>query len=85
MMLCRVDGNVTATVKHKSAHGWRFVICQPIAADGAEIGSPTIAIDPLGSGLHSRVMVTTDGKHATELLNCRKSPIRNSIIGIIDT
>lgn len=85
MMLCRVDGNVTATVKHKSAHGWRFVICQPITADGVEIGSPTIAIDPLGSGLHSRVMVTTDGKHATELLNCRKTPIRNSVVGIIDT
>ena len=84
MMLCRVDGNVTATVKHKSATGWRFVICQPISAEGAELGSPTVAIDPLGAGMHSRVMVTTDGRHATELLKCRKTPIRNSIVGILD-
>ena len=84
MMLCRVDGNITATVKHPSATGCRFLICQPITAEGVESGAPTVAVDTLGAGLHSRVIVTTDGKYMTEVLKSKNTPVRNSIIGIVD-
>ncbi|MCX7825057.1 MAG: EutN/CcmL family microcompartment protein [Verrucomicrobiae bacterium] len=84
MMLCRVDGNITSTVKHPTATGVRFLICQPITADGAEVGAPTVAVDTLGAGLHARVIVTTDGKYMTEVLKSDKTPVRNSIIGIVD-
>ena len=84
MMLCRVDGNITSTVKHPTAAGIWFLICQPIAVDGAELGAPTVAADTLGAGLHSRVIVTTDGKYMTEILKSTKTPVRNSIICIVD-
>ena len=84
MMLCRVDGNLTATVKHKSANGWRLILCQPIGADGMESGPLTVAIDPLGAGLHSRVLVSTDGKHTSDLVNDRHTPLRNCIVALVD-
>lgn len=84
MMLCRVDGNLTTTVKHKSAAGWRLLICQPITPDGVETGAFTVAVDPLGAGLHQRVMVSTDGMHTSKLVGDRRTPLRNCIVGIVD-
>ena len=60
-MYARVDGNITATRKHKSLTGWRLLICQPLDAKGDPAGAPTVAIDPYGAGLHERVIVSTDG------------------------
>jgi ethanolamine utilization protein EutN len=52
MLLARVEGNIVATRKHPSLDGWRLVICQPIGASGQVEGSPMIAIDAHGAGMH---------------------------------
>lgn len=84
MLLARVEGNVVATRKHPSLHGWRLIICQPIDLDGAPQGTPIVAIDAHGAGLHQRVIVSSDGLATRKAVRDDKSPLRMMIIGIID-
>lgn len=84
MFLARVEGNVVATRKHPSFNGWRLVICQPIGRDGAAEGTPQVAIDPHGAGLHQRVIISSDGLAARKAVGDDKSPVRWMITAIVD-
>ena len=84
MLLARVEGNVVATRKHPSLQGWRLVICQPIGADGQAEGSPQVAIDSHGAGMHQQVVISSDGAAARKAVGDDKSPVRWLIIGIVD-
>jgi len=84
MRLARVEGNVVATRKHSSLDGWRLVVCQPINLEGENDGTPIIAIDPHGAGMHQRVIVSSDGLAARRTVGDDHSPVRMMITGIID-
>ena len=84
MLLARVEGNVVATRKHPSFEGWRFVICQPINQAGQPEGSPQVAIDAHGAGMHQRVILTSDGSAARAAVKDPKSPARWMVLGIVD-
>ena len=84
MLLARVEGNVTATRKHPSFEGWRLVLCQPIGQDGTAEGSPQIAIDAHGAGMHQRVVISSDGAAARKAVGDDKSPVRWLVVGIVD-
>ena len=84
MLLARVEGNVVATRKHPSFEGWRLVICQPIGQAGEPEGSPQIAIDAHGAGMHQRVVISSDGSAARNAVGDPKSPARWLVIGIVD-
>jgi len=84
MFLARVEGHVVATRKHPSFEGWRLLICQPISRAGAPEGTPQIAIDALGAGLHERVVISSDGLAARKAVGDDKSPARWMVIGIVD-
>ena len=84
MLLARVEGNVTATRKHPSFEGWRLVICQPIGQTGEPEGSPQIAIDAHGAGMHQRVVISSDGSAARNAVGDPKSPVRWLVVGIVD-
>ena len=83
-MLARVEGNLVATRKHSSFEGWRFVICQPIGQNGEPEGSPQVAIDPHGAGMHQRVVISSDGSAARKAIGDEKSPARWIVVGIVD-
>jgi len=84
MLLARVEGNVLATRKHPSLEGWRLVICQPINLAGTPEGTPQVAIDPLGAGMHQMVIISSDGSASRALVKDPKSPARWLVIGIVD-
>jgi microcompartment protein CcmK/EutM len=84
MLLARVEGNVVATRKHPSFEGWRLVICQPIDQTGEAEGSPQIAIDSHGAGMHQRVIISSDGSAARNTVGDQKSPARWLVLGIVD-
>lgn len=84
MLLARVEGNVVATRKHPSLDGWRLVICQPIGQTGEAEGSPQIAIDAHGAGMHQRVVISSDGLAARRAVGDEKSPVRWLVVGIVD-
>ena len=84
MLLARVEGNVTATRKHPSFAGWRLIICQPIGREGQPEGTPCVALDALGAGMHERVLLSSDGLAARKAVGDDKSPARWMIVGLVD-
>lgn len=84
MLLARIDGSATATIRHPSAKGWRLAICQPIDGEGNEISTPIIALDELGAGLHQRVIISSDGDTLRKWVKDPNSPLRNMITHIVD-
>lgn len=84
MNLARVDGLIVTSHCHPSMKGRRTVICQPIDDTGREEGTPVLAVDPLGAGLHQRVILSTDGSATRELVGDPHTPLRNLIIGLVD-
>jgi ethanolamine utilization protein EutN len=84
MLLARVEGNVVATRKHPSLEGWRLIICQPLSQAGEPEGTPQVAIDPHGAGMHQRVIISSDGLAARRAVGDDKSPVRWMITAIVD-
>ena len=84
MLLARVEGAVVATRKHPSLNGWRLVVCQPISADGTPEGSPQVAIDAHGAGMHQQVIISSDGLSARRAVGDDRSPVRWLVAGIVD-
>lgn len=84
MLLARVEGNVVATRKHPSFEGWRLVLCQPINGAGQPEGTPQVAIDAYGAGMHQRVVISSDGAATRAAVKDPKSPARWMVIGVVD-
>jgi len=84
VILARVEGNVVATRKHRSLEGWRLVVCQPINPAGQPEGSPQVAIDAYGAGMHQHVILSSDGSAARAAVKDPKSPARWMVIGVVD-
>ncbi len=85
MLTARVLGTATSTVKHRSMEGWKLMIVQPLLADGSTPdGDPVIAVDALGAGRGETVIVTSDGQGTRELLGHKNTPVRWSVLGIVD-
>jgi microcompartment protein CcmK/EutM len=86
MQLGVVLGTATSTVKHPSMDGWKLLVVQFYAADGASPdGDPVIAIDTLGAGRGQRVVLSSDGKGTRELVRSETTPVRWSVMGIQDS
>jgi ethanolamine utilization protein EutN len=84
LFLARIDGWVTSTVKHASLADWRLLIGQRIDASGSAVGEPMVLVDPIGARLGSRVVVTSDGDLARQLLQDNRTPSRMVVLGIVD-
>lgn len=85
MTLCRVIGNVVATVKHDVFRGERLLIVQPIDAAGADLGTSFLAVDRAQAGPGDRVLVMREGNGVRQILQKGDQvPIRSLIVGVVD-
>ena len=84
MLLGIVEGNATSHVKHPSMYGWRMLIVQPLDIGGRADGEPILAVDMLGAGRGAKVVLSNDGRSAREMIGDEKSPVRWTVIGIVD-
>jgi ethanolamine utilization protein EutN len=85
MLLGKVVGRATSTVKHDSLRGTKLLLVQPCLTDGVTPdGDPVLAVDQIGSGKGDLVILTSDGRHARETLQADATPVRWSVIGIQD-
>jgi len=84
MRLAIIRGYVTSTVKHPSFHGARLLIAQPVDQEDKLDGPPQVVIDPIGVGLHEKVILCSDGSWARTYLKDPKSPCRWWVMGIVD-
>jgi ethanolamine utilization protein EutN len=84
MQIGRVVGHATATVKHPTLGGCRLLVVQMLTPDESPDGEPVLTIDHLGAGSGDRVLVTTDAARIREMVGSKNSPIRYSVMGLID-
>jgi len=84
MYLARIDGSATSTIRHPSAKGWTLVVCQPIDETGADIGTPMIALDKMGAGLHQKVIISSDGAALRDWVHDEFSPLRYMVTNLVD-
>jgi ethanolamine utilization protein EutN len=84
MQLARVIGRATSTVKHPTMNGWRLLLAQPLTRDRQPDGAPQLVLDHLGAGRGDMVIISSDGKSARELVGTEKTPVRWTILGIVD-
>ncbi|MEI6525605.1 MAG: EutN/CcmL family microcompartment protein [Planctomycetota bacterium] len=85
MQVALVLGNAISTVKHRSLENVKLLVCQPLASDGkSRDGSPVIAADYMGAGAGERVILTSDGSAVRELYGLQNSPLRWTVMGLID-
>ena len=85
MLYGLVVGTAVSTVKHASMEGQKLMLVQPAMADGkSPDGDPQIAIDGVGAGIGQRVILTSDGYGARQMLGVDATPVRWTIVGIDD-
>jgi len=85
MLVAKVLGHATATVKHFTMNGSKLLLVQPLMADeNSPDGDPLLVVDRVGAGRGDLVMITSDGRSAREAMNSDKTPVRWTAIGIRD-
>jgi ethanolamine utilization protein EutN len=84
MQIGHVVGHATSTVKHPTLGGWRLLLVQLLGVGDRPDGEPVLAIDHLGAGAGTRVIVTTDAVQVRELVRSKNSPLRYSVMGLCD-
>jgi ethanolamine utilization protein EutN len=55
-----------------------------LADEAAPDGHPLIAIDAVGAGVGEKVIITSDGRLAREILKVEATPVRWTAVGIAD-
>ncbi|HVP10087.1 MAG TPA: EutN/CcmL family microcompartment protein [Phycisphaerae bacterium] len=84
MILCRVKGEVVATIKHPAYNNWRMLFLDRIDPGGKETGAYLIALDAVDADLGQTVLVIDEGNSARQVVGDPQAPIRSVIIGIVD-
>jgi ethanolamine utilization protein EutN len=85
MQLGRVVGTVVATQKHRKFEGAKLLLVQPLTLEDTPRGTPVIAVDALGAGVHERVLIVMEGRAAGEALGRTLAPVDAAVVGIVDT
>ena len=69
---------------HESVEGNALFLCKPIDEKGNDAGAIVAARSPFGGGMGSRVLISTYGSETRKYVGCEHSPLRNSIICVLD-
>lgn len=81
MVLGRVVGKAISTVKHPSLQATRMLVVEPIVAASLD---PVLALDEMGARAGDIVVMSNDGRHARQMVNCEQSPARWWVMCIVD-
>ena len=84
MQLGLVVGHATSTIKHPTLVGQRLLLVQMLTPDEKPDGEPVLVIDHLGAGVGGKVIATTDAVLIREMVKAKNSPIRWSVLGLVD-
>ena len=84
MFLARIEGRALSSVKHPAFSAFRILLGRRLDAKGSPGGFPLLVVDRLGAGIGDLVMVTTDGSLPQEVSKDKRSPIRMSVVALVD-
>lgn len=83
MLLGKVTGSVTATVKAERLTGHKLMVVDVLGAGGAVQAAAQIAPDTVGAGVGDMVILT-QGSAARMAGGLSTAPVDLAIIGIVD-
>jgi len=81
MILGRVVGHGTSTIKHRSLGGVRMLVVEPIGAASLD---PILALDELGASAGDVVVLSSDGIYTRQMVHDDNSPARWWVMCICD-
>ncbi|EKD52141.1 MAG: ethanolamine utilization protein EutN/carboxysome structural protein CcmL [uncultured bacterium] len=84
MILCRVIGNVVATIKQPAYQGHKMLIVQPVDEHGNDKGKSFLSFDSVQAGVGDVVLVEQEGNCARQILGKREDPFHSVICGVVD-
>ena len=85
MLIARVIGDATATIKHPSHEGQKLLLVQPVQLDlVTPRGDAVIAVDAVDAGPGDLVLLAVEGYCAMTAVGRPDSPIDTAVIGVID-
>ena len=86
MKLCKVLGNVTATVKHLEYVGKKVMVVQEVNPETKElIGESFLSLDTVSAGPGEIVVVNKEGGSSRIAVNNENAPVHSTITAIVDT
>lgn len=85
MVLCKVLGSVTASIKHPAFEGRKLLVVQPVDTAEKPEGSSFLAVDHTScAGEGDTVLVMREGGGVRQILKDSTLPIRSLIVGVVD-
>ncbi len=84
MIIGRVKGTVSSTVKNQGLDGHKILVVQPLDLEGQAQGDAFLAVDAVSAGEGDLVIVMKEGSSARLVLDSDSVPVAQVIMGIID-
>ena len=95
MLLAKVIGSITSTIKHPSLHARKILVVKPIvipvgssvipAKAGIHFNSKSVlALDTVQAGVGDVVLINQEGGSCRQVLQDKEAPVNHTIIGIVD-
>ena len=87
MIIAKVIGNVTSTVKDEFYNGVKVLVVQPITKAGLVKGKSFLAAETnssIGAGIGDSVLVIVEGNGARQVSENQAAPVHSVVLGIID-
>jgi ethanolamine utilization protein EutN len=70
--------------QHSAFEGAKLLLVQPVTVDDEPRGTPLLAVDSVGAGVHEKVLIVIEGRAAGEALGRPGAPVDAAVIGIVD-
>jgi ethanolamine utilization protein EutN len=83
MILAKVIGNVVATTKNELLVGEKFLILEPLTADGEPKGETVVSIDNIGAG-NGEIVLACRGSSARTVSQHAGAPVDYAVVAIVD-
>ncbi len=84
MLICKVLGNVVATLKHPAYEGHKILVVRQIDESEKPAGKSFLAVDFVQAGEGDTVLVTPEGGASRQLFGDDSAPVHSVITAIVD-
>jgi ethanolamine utilization protein EutN len=84
MKICTVIGHVVSIAKHPALEKTKILVVRGVEGKSDPESPLQLAVDGVGAGIGSEVVVTESGVAGAQILGIEHPPVRSIIVGIID-
>jgi ethanolamine utilization protein EutN len=84
MVLGKVIGTVTSTVKHPLFVGRPTFVIQPLDENGKPDGSTFLAFDLVQAGVGDTVLILKEGNGCRQITGIKNAPFKSMVVGVVD-